>query len=65
MMKRMIKALFEYTRLYVNDTYKTAPHPYEQLLTVLGPYDGLVKRLTFCLLTGKTTAQYRQLYCST
>jgi MULE transposase domain len=31
------------------------------MVTVHGLYNGFVILLTFCLLTGKTTAQYRQL----
>jgi len=41
--------------LYIDGTFKTAPHPYKQLVTVHGLYQGFVIPLTFCLLTGKTT----------
>jgi len=59
--KKMIKAFIECDCLYVDGTFKTAPKPYHQLVTVHGLFQGFVIPLCFCLLTGKTTAHYRQL----
>lgn len=58
----MIKAFVDCDCLYVDGTFKTAPKPYNQLITVHGLYHGFVTPLCFCLLTGKTTAHYRQLF---
>jgi hypothetical protein len=60
--KKMIKAFVDCQCLYVDGTFKTAPKPYQQLVTVHGLYNGFVVPLCFCLLTGKTTAHYRQLF---
>jgi len=49
------------TFVKLDGTFKTAPHPYKQLVAVHGLYQGFVIPLTFCLLTGKTTAQYQKL----
>lgn len=59
--KRMMSTLQECSCLYIDGTFKTAPHPYKQMVTIHGLYNGFVIPLTFCLLTGKTTAQYRKL----
>jgi hypothetical protein len=61
MTKTMSQKLADCTCLYIDGTFKTAPHPYKQMVTVHGLYNDFVIPLTFCLLTGKTTAQYRQL----
>lgn len=60
----MIKAFIECNCLYVDGTFKTAPKPYHQLVTVHGLFHGFVIPLCFCLLTGKTTAHYQQLFQS-
>lgn len=61
MTKKMSQKLADCTCLYIDGTFKTAPHPYKQMVTIHGLYNGFVIPLTFCLLTGKTTAQYQQL----
>ena len=58
----MLKILQLSDCLYVDDTFRTAPHPYVQFLTIHGLYLGHVIPLTFCLLTDKTSGQYRQVW---
>lgn len=60
--KKMIKTYNDCQCLFVDGTFKTSPKPYKQLVTVHGLYNGFVIPLCFCLLTGKTTAHYRQLF---
>lgn len=50
------------TTIFVDGTFRTAPHPYTQLVTIHGMYMNCVVPLCFCLSTGKTVAQYRQLF---
>ena len=59
---RMIRVLQRCECLYVDGTFRTAPLPYQQLITVHGLYNGSVVPLVFCLCTGKTVGQYRQLF---
>lgn len=47
MTKRMTKKLTECACLYIDGTFKTAPHPYKQLVTIHGLYNGFVIPLTF------------------
>ena len=39
--------------LFIDGTFRTAPRPYEQLVTVHGLYNGFVIPVVFCLMTGK------------
>lgn len=57
--KKMIQTLGDCTCLYIDGTFKTAPHPYKQLMTIHGLYNDHVIPLTFCLLTGKSCLHYR------
>ncbi len=41
MTKKMCQKLAECTCLYIDGTFKTAPHPYTQMVTVHGLYNGL------------------------
>jgi hypothetical protein len=50
--------------IFIDGTFRTAPHPYEQLVTVHGMWMGSVIPLCFCLSTGKTVGQYRQILTS-
>ena len=50
---RTIRVLQRCQCLYVDGTFRTAPHPYQQLVTVHGLYHGFVIPLAFCLATGK------------
>ena len=56
----MFTILQRYECLYVDGTFRTSPSPYYQFLTVHGLYQGHVIPLVFCLTTGKTVGQYRQ-----
>lgn len=47
--------------IFIDGTFRTAPHPYEQLVTIHGLFMGTVIPLCYCLSTGKTVGQYRQL----
>ena len=58
--RKMLKALQESQCLYVDGTFRTAPYPYYQFLTIHGMLHGFVIPLVFCLLTHKTTGHYRQ-----
>lgn len=57
----MIDVLQHAECLFIDGTFRTAPHPYVQFLTIHGLYLGHVIPLVFCLLTGKTIGQYRQI----
>lgn len=59
--RRFLKVLQQCDSIYVDGTFRTAPRPYEQFLTIHGLYNGFVVPLVFCLITNKTTAQYRQI----
>jgi hypothetical protein len=47
--------------LYVDGTFRTAPKPYTQFISVHGKISGFVIPLAFILVTGKSTAQYVQI----
>jgi len=57
---RLLTALANLDCVYIDGTFRTAPHPYNQFVTVHGLHNGFVVPVVFCLLTGKTVAQYRQ-----
>ena len=48
------------SKIYLDGTFKTCPHPYTQFVTLHGKYLGQVFTLAMCLMTGKTVGQYRQ-----
>lgn len=58
---RLLKALQQCTCVYVDGTFKTAPNPYVQFLSIHGLYNGFVVPLVFCLVDGKSIGQYRQI----
>lgn len=47
--------------IFIDGTFRTAPHPYHQLVTVHGLWLTAVIPLCFCLATGKTVGHYRQI----
>ena len=57
----LLRAMKDAETLYIDGTFRTAPGPYLQFVTVHGLCHGHVIPLAFCLMTGKTTGQYRQL----
>lgn len=56
--KRFLKALQETDCMYLDGTFRTSPHPYNQFVTIHGNIGGFIVPLVFILMTGKTTAQY-------
>jgi len=57
----LLRALANSDCVYIDGTFRTAPHPYTQFVTVHGLYNDFVVPMVFCLLNGKTVAQYRQI----
>ncbi len=47
--------------MYIDGTFRTAPEPYMQFVTIHGFYGDRVIPFVFCLLNGKQVGQYRQL----
>jgi hypothetical protein len=60
--KRMTPLLQTCKTLFADGTFRTAPHPYEQLMTVHALYHGFIVPVAFCLLTTKTVAAYQQVF---
>jgi hypothetical protein len=46
--------------VFIDGTFKTAPRPYYQHVTIHGRYRNRVIHLASCLMTGKTIGQYGQ-----
>lgn len=57
-----LKLLGRCDTIYVDGTFRSAPHPYMQMLTIHAMYMGSVVPLCFALVSGKTTGQYRQVF---
>ena len=57
----LLKTMQKCTCLFIDGTFRTAPRPYMQLVTVHGLHNGFVIPLVFCLATGKTIGHYRQI----
>ena len=55
------RVLHSCTTIFIDGTFRTAPHPYVQLVTVHGLYMGAVILVCFGLSTGKTVGHYRQI----
>jgi hypothetical protein len=47
--------------LFIDGTFRTAPRPYYQYVTIHGTFGGRVIPLVSCLLGGKTVGHYRQI----
>lgn len=60
--KRLLKVLQKADCLYVDGTFRTAPSPYKQFVTIHGKVNGFVIPLVFVLMTGKTSFQYRRVF---
>ncbi len=58
---RMLKTLQKSECIFIDGTFRTAPNPYVQFISIHGLYHDFVIPLAFCLSTGKATGQYRQL----
>ena len=50
----MLEVLSTCQCLFVDGTFRTAPLPYEQVMTIHGKHLGFVIPVAFCLLTGKS-----------
>ena len=57
---KLLKILQQSSCVFIDGTFRTTPHPYAQFVSVHGLYQGFVIPLVFCLMTGKTIGQYRQ-----
>lgn len=60
--RKMLHALQQASCIYVDGTFRTAPKPYFQLVSIHGKLNGFVIPLAFVLMTGKTTYQYRHIF---
>jgi len=47
--------------LYIDNTFKTVPKPYKQIVTINGLYNGHIIPLVCALSTGKEIGHYRQI----
>lgn len=47
--------------LYIDGTFKTAPCPFMQIVTINGLYKESVIPMVFALSTGKTVGHYRKI----
>ncbi|KAJ8028899.1 hypothetical protein HOLleu_28153 [Holothuria leucospilota] len=54
-----LRTLSHCRELFIDGTFKTAPHPYTQIITIHGKYHGWTLPFVMALSTGKTEAQYR------
>jgi len=55
------RVLLRCTTIYIDGTFRTAPHPYQQMVTVHGLYMEAVVPLSYAPSTGKSVGQYRQI----
>ena len=53
-----VRTLCRCDQIFIGGTFRTAPHPYRQLVTIHGFFRDTVVPLSFCLLSGKTVGQY-------
>lgn len=58
----MLSALQKAKRLFIDGTFRTAPKPYTQFITVHGEIGGFVVPVAFVLSTGKLAFQYRKIF---
>lgn len=60
--RKMLSALQKAKRLFIDGTFRTAPKPYTQFITVHGEIGGFVVPVAFVLSTGKLAFQYRKIF---
>lgn len=58
--KKNLEVLAQCEVVFMDGTFRTAPHPYTQMFTVHGLYQGRCIVLVMALLVDKTVASYRQ-----
>ena len=59
--RKQISALGQCTALFIDGTFKTAPKPYKQIVTINGKYLDHVIPVATALLSGKTVGHYRRI----
>lgn len=59
---KMLSSLQKAKRLFIDGTFRTAPKPYKQFITVHGEIGGFVVPVAFVLSTGKLAFQYRKIF---
>ena len=59
--KKNLRGLDQCELSYMDATFRTAPRPYEQILSVLGEYYGRVLPLVIVPMTNKAIGDYRQM----
>lgn len=59
--RKQARALAQCQVIYIDGTFKTAPKPYKQIVTMNGLYKGQVIPLVFALSAGKEVGHYRQI----
>lgn len=60
--RKMLSSLQKAKRLFIDGTFRTAPKPYKQFITVHGEIGGFVVPVAFVLSTGKLAFQYRKIF---
>lgn len=50
------------TDIYVDGTFSTCPKPYKQIVSIHGKYRDRVLPMSFCMLSSKSTALYREMF---
>jgi hypothetical protein len=56
---KSLRILASCSTIFLDGIFRSAPIPYYQLVTIHGMYQDAVVPLCFCLMTGKSLAQYR------
>ena len=58
--RQNIRNLAECDQLYMDDTFKTCPSPYHQMMVIQGNYHGRVLPFVTALMENRTVGDYRQ-----
>ena len=58
--RKFLSALQEADFLYIDGTFRSAPSPFKQFVTIHGYLKGFVVPLVFVLMSGKMSVQYRR-----
>ena len=59
---RHLRYLQQCNTVYIDGTFRTAPRPYQQIVTIHGFFRNQVLPFVFCLLDGKAQMQYQQIF---
>ena len=60
--RRHARCLSQCDTIFVDGTFRTAPAPFYQMLTIHGLFQGTVIPFCFALMSGKTTGEYRKVF---